>query len=124
MSLRTPLAKVRGLGSAKEGTDHFWMQRLTAIALVPLTLWFVISIIGLIGAGYGEFTGWLSSPLSGGLMILLVVATFYHAYLGVQVVIEDYVHIEWKKVTSLILARFIAVLLGVVGVLSILMIML
>jgi len=124
MSLRTPLAKVRGLGSAKEGTEHFWMQRLTAIALVPLTLWFVISVIAHVGASYGEFVYWMSSPLSGGLMILLVVATFYHAQLGLQVVIEDYVHTEWKKLTSLIVMRFFCVFLGVIGVLSILKIML
>ncbi|WP_455373825.1 succinate dehydrogenase, hydrophobic membrane anchor protein [Limibacillus halophilus] len=124
MSLRTPLGKVRGLGSAKDGTEHFWMQRLTAVALVPLTLWFVISVIAHIGAGYGEFVAWLSSPLSGGLMILLLVATFYHAMLGLQVVIEDYVHTEWKKLASLIVMRFFCILLGVIGVLSVLKIML
>jgi succinate dehydrogenase / fumarate reductase membrane anchor subunit len=124
MSLRTPLGKVRGLGSAKDGTEHFWMQRLTAVALVPLTLWFVISVIAHIGAGYGAFVAWLSSPLSGGLMILLLVATFYHAMLGLQVVIEDYVHTEWKKLASLIVMRFFCILLGVIGVLSVLKIML
>ena len=124
MSLRTPLAKVRGLGSAKDGTEHFWMQRLTAVALVPLTVWFVISVIAHIGADYGAFIAWLSSPLSGGLMILLVVATFYHAMLGLQVVIEDYVHTEWKKFASLIAMKFFCAFLGVIGVLSILKIML
>ncbi|MEJ1993806.1 MAG: succinate dehydrogenase, hydrophobic membrane anchor protein [Limibacillus sp.] len=124
MSLRTPLAKVRGLGSAKDGTEHFWMQRLTAIALVPLTLWFVISVIAHTGASYAEFVQWLSTPLSGGLMILLVIATFYHAMLGLQVVIEDYVHTEWKKISSLIVMRFFCIFLGVIGVLSVLKIML
>lgn len=124
MSLRTPLGKVRGLGSAKEGTDHFWMQRLTAVALVPLTLWFVVGVVAHAGASYGDFVAWLSSPLSGGLMILLLVATFYHALLGLQVVIEDYVHTEWKKLASLIVMRFLCILLGVIGVLSVLKIML
>jgi succinate dehydrogenase / fumarate reductase membrane anchor subunit len=123
MSLRTPLARVRGLGSAKDGTAHWWAQRLTAIALVPLSLWFVISVICLIGADYASFTGWLSGPVSGGLMILLIGATFYHAALGLQVVIEDYVHQDCVKIAALVAVKFACAALGLVAALSVLKIM-
>jgi succinate dehydrogenase / fumarate reductase membrane anchor subunit len=86
-SMRSDLGRVRGLGSAKEGVNHWWMQRLTAIALIPLTLWFVISIASLSGSNYSTTIAWLSSPLVAVFMILLVAATLYHALLGVQVVI-------------------------------------
>ncbi|MBB3063805.1 MULTISPECIES: succinate dehydrogenase, hydrophobic membrane anchor protein [Limibacillus] len=123
MSLRTPLARVRGLGSAKDGTGHWWSQRLTAIALVPLCLWFVVSVISMVGADYGTFLHWLSSPLSGGLMILLIIATFYHAALGLQVVIEDYVHQEGIKIASIIAVKFACIVLGLAATLSVLKIM-
>src|SRR5260221_405922 len=89
MELRTPLGRARGLGSAKEGVAHWWAQRTTAVALVPLTLWFVASVIGLIGADYATAVAWFKSPINATLMILLVVATFYHAALGVQVGDQD-----------------------------------
>ena len=88
--MRTDLGRVRGLGTAKEGVHHWWMQRLTAIALIPLTLWFIISIATLNNASYTETVNWLSIPLVSIFMILLVSATLYHALLGVQVVVEDY----------------------------------
>jgi succinate dehydrogenase / fumarate reductase membrane anchor subunit len=120
MSYRTPIGRARGLGSAKDGTAHWWAQRLTALALVPLVLWFVISVVRLIGAGHGAVVAWLGSPVAAGLMILLIVATFHHAQLGVQVVIEDYVHNEAGKIAAIILVKFAAVVLGLAGILAVL----
>ena len=102
MSLRSPLGRVRGLGSAKGGTHHWWMQRLTAIALVPLTVWFILSLITLSGADHATAAEWLASPLPAVLMILLIVATFHHLQLGLQVIIEDYVHGEGMKLACII----------------------
>ena len=119
-SMRTNLGRVRGLGSAKEGVHHWWMQRLTAIALVPLVLWFVASLAGLAGAGYTETVEWFGSPLVAIAMILMVVATLYHAALGVQVVIEDYVHHEGLKFFWLIAAKFIFLVFGIAAVFSLL----
>ena len=107
MSYRTPLGRVRGLGSAKGGTHHWWMQRVTAIALVPLSVWFILSLVALSGADHAAAAQWLASPLPAILMILLIIATFHHLQLGLQVVIEDYVHGEGMK-----LACIIAVKLG------------
>ena len=90
--MRSDLGRVRGLGTAKEGAHHWWMQRLTAIALIPLTLWFIISIASLNSASYAETVNWLSIPLVSIFMILLISSTLYHALLGVQVVVEDYIH--------------------------------
>jgi len=120
MSFRTPIGRARGLGSAKDGTAHWCAQRLTALALVPLVLWFVISILRLVGAGRAAVVDWLDSPVSAGLMILLIVATFHHAQLGVQVVIEDYVHNEAAKIASIILVKFAALILGLAAVLAVL----
>jgi succinate dehydrogenase / fumarate reductase membrane anchor subunit len=119
-SMRTNLGRVRGLGSAKEGVHHWWMQRLTAIALVPLILWFVASLAGLAGAGHTETVEWLGSPLVAIAMILMVVATLYHAALGVQVVIEDYVHHEGLKFFWLIAVKFIFLIFGMAAVFSLL----
>ncbi len=94
MSLRTPLGRVRGLGSAREGVAHWWGQRLTAIALVPLAIWFVVSIAALAGADHGAVVAWLRAPVSAILMVLLVAVAFHHLQLGLQVVLEDYVQTE------------------------------
>jgi succinate dehydrogenase / fumarate reductase membrane anchor subunit len=118
--MRTPLGRVLGLGSAKEGVEHWWAQRLTAIALVPLSLWLVASVISLAGADYVTFTAWVASPLVAVLLILLVVATFYHAWLGVQVVVEDYVHNEATKLAALVIVRFLAFALGLAAVFAVL----
>lgn len=118
--MRTVLGRVRGLGSAKEGVHHWWMQRLTAIALVPLILWFVASVARLTGAGHAETVEWLGSPLVAIAMILMVIATLYHAALGVQVVIEDYVHHEGLKFCWLIAVKLIFLVLGVAAVFSLL----
>jgi succinate dehydrogenase / fumarate reductase membrane anchor subunit len=123
MSLRSPLARVRHLGSARDGTHHWWAQRLTAIALVPLVAWFAISVISLIGADHAAFAAWAGHPLSGALLVLLVAATFHHAALGLQVVIEDYVHHEGGKIALLLLVKGACLLLGVIAVLSVLSLM-
>lgn len=120
MRMESPLGRARGLGSAKEGVGHWWAQRLTAIALVPLSLWFVISVIALLGADYVRFQAWLATPGNTAMMVLLIIATFHHAQLGVQVVIEDYVHDEAIKTASLIALKLAAVALGVFSVVAVL----
>lgn len=119
-SLRTPLAKVRGLGSAKGGTQHFWLQRLTAIALIPLTVWFALSIASLASADQVAVQSWMQSPLSATLMISFLVAGFWHMKLGIQVVIEDYVHGEAAKITCLIANSLVSIFLGLAAMLSVL----
>jgi succinate dehydrogenase / fumarate reductase membrane anchor subunit len=120
MSLQTDLGKVRGLGSAKEGVHHWWAQRLTAIALVPLVLWFVASVAGLAGAEFVAVRAWIAQPVTSILLVLLIAATFHHMQLGMQVVIEDYVHAEWLKITSIVLVKFAAVFLAVVAAFAVL----
>ena len=121
--MRTMLGRVRGLGSAKSGFAYWWAQRMTALALVPLLIWFVISIIGLIGADHAAFVAWAGHPVSGALLIALVIAVFYHAELGLTVVIEDYVHEEVAKILALVVVRGLAVLGGLIGVVSVLKLM-
>lgn len=116
MDLRSDLGRVRGLGSAKGGTSHWWAQRVTAVALVPLSAWFVFSIINLVGVDREGLKVWVNGPVSFVLMVLFLIALFYHMQLGLQVVIEDYVHNEKNKVISLILNKLIAVFLVVSGI--------
>ncbi len=120
MSLQTPLAKARGLGSAKQGTHHWWQQRLTAIALTPLSLWFIYSllIIGLVD--HASVTRWMSDTMNAVLLILFIVSLFHHAQLGMQVVIEDYIDSEWQKMSSIILIKFLALFAGLTSVIAIL----
>lgn len=106
MDFQTPLAKVRGLGSAKAGTGHFWLQRITAISLIPLSLWMVSFTQQLLDAPHEEIVVWLAGPLDTTLAIIWVIAAFYHAALGLQVVIEDYVHTEWMKISSIWVMKF------------------
>jgi succinate dehydrogenase / fumarate reductase, membrane anchor subunit len=112
MKMRTQLSNVRGLGSAKSGTGHFWMQRLTAIALIPLTLWFVAALASMGSVGYAEAVEWVKSPVTAVLLLALIAATFHHMQLGLQVIVEDYVHVEWLKIASLIVMKCGSVLLG------------
>lgn len=116
MDLRSDLGRVRGLGSAKGGTSHWWAQRVTAVALVPLSVWFVFSIINLVGVDREGLKAWVNGPVSFVLMVLFLIALFYHMQLGLQVVIEDYVHNERNKVISLILNKLIAVFLVVLSI--------
>ncbi|HWS25245.1 MAG TPA: succinate dehydrogenase, hydrophobic membrane anchor protein [Xanthomonadales bacterium] len=110
MSLRTPLARVRGLGSAKDGTMHWWMQRVTAVLLVPLSIWLLFCALPMIGAGYADARVWLAQPLNAFLILTLVLTVIYHALLGVQVVIEDYFHTRWLEVVLLTSIRLLAFL--------------
>ena len=109
MALRSDLGRVRGLGSAKDGTSHWWAQRVTAVALIPLSIWFIFSIISLVGIDQNGFKTWLDMPGSFVLMTLFLIALFYHIQLGLQVVIEDYVHNERNKVSLLIFNKLLAV---------------
>lgn len=112
MDMRTPLGKVRGLGSAREGTDHFWRQRLTAVANVPLMIFFVGFIIKYNGAPHEEVAAALGNPIVAVVMGLVVISALIHMRLGMQVVIEDYVHNEFQKVVLLMLNTFFTVLVG------------
>ena len=116
MSFRTPLGQVTGLGSAKSGMAHWWGQRVSALALIPLSLWFAGSILQLSRADYITVIVWLHTPWVAVLLSLFLVTLLYHAYLGVQVVIEDYVHTEWLKIASLLVIKFACILLGAAGV--------
>lgn len=118
-TLRSPLQVARGLGSAKHGTEHWWSQRLTAIALVPLTVWFVFGVIGHLGADHAAFVAWMKSPFSAVMMILTAVVTFHHAQSGLQVVIEDYVHVEWQKMALIIGIKFLSFALAAACVLAV-----
>lgn len=116
MNFRTPVKQARGLGSARSGVGHWWVQRVTAIALIPLGVWFAGSLIALLSADYATVTAWLALPYNAVLTALLVIVMFHHSWLGVQVVIEDYVHAEGIKIASLLIIKFIHVLLAAYGV--------
>ena len=120
MSMQSDLSRVRHLGSAKDGTHHWWGQRLTAIALVPLGLWFVYAVVIMTGKDLTAFKAWLSLPYNTLLMVLFIGALFHHLQLGLQVVVEDYVHTEKTKVVTLILNKFGAYLLAATCILSVL----
>jgi len=118
--LRSPLGRALGLGSAKEGVEHWWAQRVSALALIFLGLWFAAEVIALAGADRATMLAWLHRPLPAILTILLLAAVFYHAALGLQVVIEDYVHSEWLKLSSLAAMRLISIGLAVAGIFAVL----
>ena len=120
MSYQSPLAKVRGLGASKNGVSHWWSQRITAVVLVPLSIWFVISLITLVGADHATVVTWIGSPTATIFLILFICAMLHHAQLGLQIVIEDYLHTEWIKFVSLILVKFAAVILGLTAIFQLL----
>ena len=118
--LRTPLARARGLGSAREGVHHWWAQRVTAIALIPLVVWFAISLVMMSGADYGAVRAWIGSPVVMVLLILTIAIGLHHGQLGLQVVIEDYVHGDGSKLALIVAVRFIAVLFGLAAIVAVL----
>ncbi len=122
MSLRSPLGRALGAGSAKSGVGHWWSQRITAAALVPLGLWFAVGLLSLDALDYASVRTWLSQPLTTIGALILVLTLSWHSNLGVQVVIEDYVHHEGLKVASLLLLKFAHVVLGVTAVYALLII--
>lgn len=119
-SLRSPLGRVRGLGSAKEGVAHWWAQRVTALALIPLALWFVISVLSLAGADHARTIAWIASPVPAVLLVLLIAATFYHAVLGLQVVIEDYIHPESLRIALILIVKAAAIVLAAAAIFAVL----
>ncbi len=112
MSFRTPLSRVEGLGSARSGVEHFWKQRVTATALIPLTIWFLVAMLGLVGADRASVIAYLHQPVHAVLMILFILAVLIHMALGVQVVIEDYVPSEGRKIALLMLNKAFAWIVG------------
>ena len=117
---RSPIKRVRGYGSAHDGTHHFWVQRLTAVALVPLLVWLVVSVVGLTDASHGGFVAWVATPLNSMLLVIALVALFWHSMLGVQVVIEDYVHHAGAKLVLLIGSKFAHVFLAAAAIFAVL----
>ncbi len=117
-SMRTPLAKVRGLGSAKSGVHHWWHQRLTAIAMVPLVLSAIYLVFRIAGSNYDQAISLLQNPFYAAILLLLIITGFWHCMLGIQVVIEDYVGSEWGRITSILIVKAILILLATLSALS------
>ena len=115
----TPLGRVRGLGSAQSGTDHFWRQRLTAVANVPLTIAFVVIVVGLLGRNHAAVVQILGSPLVAVVMLLFITSVCVHMRIGMQVIIEDYVHDEKQKLFLLIANTFFTVAVGLASAFAI-----
>ena len=120
MSLRSPLGRVLGLGSARTGAEHWWAQRVSAVALVPLTVWFVASTLALRTLQYVAVIDFIGRPLNSFLLLLLVLSLAYHSYLGISVIIEDYVHAPATKIGSLLAARFAHIVAAAAAVFAIL----
>jgi succinate dehydrogenase / fumarate reductase membrane anchor subunit len=120
MSYRSPLGHARGLGSAKDGVHHFWVQRVSAVALVPLTLWFVFSLAIFVRADYASVEHWVGSPMVAVTLVLFILSALYHSALGVQVVIEDYVSHEGTKLVSMLLMKFAHAVIAAAAVFAVL----
>lgn len=120
MDYRTPLSRVKGLGSAKSGTGHWWMQRVTAVALIPLSFW-PVKFMGLgLAAPYQQTVEWLASPINSACIVAWIIAVFYHAALGLQVVIEDYVAAEGVKIITIWTANLAFLFLAIAALLAVL----
>lgn len=119
-SIRTTLKAARGLGSAHDGTRHFWLERISALALIPLSVWFIVELVGLLlGADRSAVVYWLRDPVSALLLASFVFALFFHSKLGIQVIVEDYVHHEGKKLALLLVSSAAHFLLGFAALASI-----
>ncbi len=119
MDYRTPLSRVRGLGSAKSGTAHWWMQRVTAVVLIPLSFWLVYFLGLSVTAPYQQTVDWLASPVNAVCIAAWIVAVFYHAALGLQVVIEDYVAAEGPKIISIWVVNLAFLFLAIAALLAV-----
>lgn len=119
MSIQTPLARVHGLGPAKGGVEHFWRQRVTAVILLPLTIWFVWAVASHVGQSYAGAILFLRNPFNAALMLTFVVTGLYHMMLGIRVVVEDYVHNEFCKLALLVALNFVTLLVGATVVLAV-----
>jgi succinate dehydrogenase / fumarate reductase membrane anchor subunit len=119
-SLRSPLGRVRGAGSAKSGAHHWWMQRVTSLALLPLTVWFILSMATSAGMTFAEAQAWIGRPFNAVLLLALVGLTFHHTAAGLREIIEDYVKAEWVKLPALLAVKAAAWLLGIAAVLAVL----
>ena len=120
MSLRSPMGRVLGLGTAKGGSHHWWMQRVTSVALLFLTLWFVASLLGFSTYDYALVTGWIHKPFNAVMLSLLIATATYHSQLGLQVVIEDYVAAKFTKIVVMILLSFVHAALAALGIFAVL----
>lgn len=118
--LQTPLRRVRGSGSAKSGSHHWWMQRVSSVALLPLTIWFVASLASSAGMSHAEAILWIGQPLNAVLLLALIALTFQHTASGLQVVIEDYTNQEWLKIGAILAVKGICWLLGIAAALAVL----
>ena len=118
--MRSPLGRARGLGAARAGAHHWWMMRLTSLALVPLSLWFLCAMIRMMGATRDDVVSWMAGPLPIVLMIALVIATFHHMQAGLQVVIEDYVDDHRLRIGSILLVKGLSLLLALACIVSVL----
>jgi succinate dehydrogenase / fumarate reductase membrane anchor subunit len=120
MSLRSPLSRVLGLGTAKEGVHHWWSQRVGSVALAVLSLWFLISLLVLGQLDFDSIAVWMASPVNSTLLILLLITMVHHSLLGVQVVVEDYVPNKGARILTMMVLKAVHIVIGLVGVLSIL----
>jgi succinate dehydrogenase / fumarate reductase, membrane anchor subunit len=120
MSLRSPLGTVLGSGAAGQGVRHWWLQRLTSLALVPLSIWFVVSLLALPSLDYATVASWMHGSFTALLLILMLLTAAWHSQLGLRVVIEDYVHGAGARTVLVVLALFVNVLLAAAGVLAVL----
>lgn len=116
---QTDIKRAVGLGSARTGVTHWWAQRVTAVALIPLSLWFTAAMTRLAGTGYDALADWLEAPLTAILMVLLLLGLFYHLALGLQVIIEDYVHSSRVKLAAVVVVQLVCSALAVAGVVSV-----
>ena len=120
MRLRSPLGRAKGMGSARRGADLWWLQRVTAVALIPLSIWLMASLVALTGADHQRFAEWVASPINAVALLLAIATSFYHFKVGMDVVIEDYVRSEGLKIASLLFTTFATVLVGSVCVFAVL----